>query len=186
MENMNEKNDSIQRTKIIIIYGPDLVDGQNLNGQMQVLPKEEDDYVGNRDVIYRHLDYLEEYLEDHFKDNVQIQSSVKSRYDLQVYYEIQKLGHICFLESTSYPDDNRGVVYLPQEISDEQKASLKAIQDKLKEENYTIYKITNLHRTDPENKFHYSYNNECGTPDILNDIIYSKSKGSKNDDDYER
>ena len=42
-----------------------------------------------------------------------------------IFYEIQKLGHIAFAENTSTPTYKTGIFYMPNEISDKQRESLK-------------------------------------------------------------
>ena len=63
-----------------------------------------------------------------------------------IFYEIQKLGHIAFAENTSTPTYKTGIFYMPNEISDKQRESLKKLQKQLELEDYNITEFLNLHR----------------------------------------
>ena len=87
------KQDLIENLKIILIFGKKKVDGQLRDGQIEKIPVEEDDTA--------HYFYMKEYLKEHFKNEEEVQKSVKERHDVNsIFYEIQKLGHIAFAENT--------------------------------------------------------------------------------------
>ena len=53
---------------------------------------------------------------------------------------------VVFAENTSVPDYKSGIFYLPKEISDKQKESLKILQGQLEKEDYNLLAFMNLHR----------------------------------------
>ena len=135
------KQDLIENLKIILIFGTKKVDGQLRDGQIEKIPVEEDDTA--------HYFYMKEYLKEHFKNEEEVQKSVKERHDVNsIFYEIQKLGHIAFAENTSAPTYKTGIFYMPNEISEKQKESLKKLQKQLEIEDYNITEFLNLHRNE--------------------------------------
>lgn len=47
---------------------------------------------------------MKEFLQTNFKDEKELKEVLQTRYDVNsIFYEIQKLGHIVFAESTSIP-----------------------------------------------------------------------------------
>ena len=135
-----EDKELIENLKILLIYGKRLVDGKSKDGMEERIYKDEDDTA--------HYFYIREFLQSHFKDEEEIQA-IKERHDVNsIFYEIQKLGHIVFAESTSIPKHKEGVVYIPKDISDKQKGTLKTFQKQLEKENYNIIELINLHRSE--------------------------------------
>ncbi len=135
------KQDLIENLKIILIFGKKKVDGQLRDGQIEKIPVEEDDTA--------HYFYMKEYLKEHFKNEEEVQKSVKERHDVNsIFYEIQKLGHIAFAENTSAPTYKTGIFYMPNEISEKQRKSLKKLQKQLEIEDYNITEFLNLHRNE--------------------------------------
>lgn len=135
---MEDNKDLIERLKIAIIYGPKEVDGKILDGSIEKIYKDAEDTA--------HFFYMEEFLQSNFLDDAQVQESIKKRDINSILYEIQKLGHICFAESTSFPDYKHGIFYMPQMISSKQKETLKKFQAKLQKEDYNITELIGLHR----------------------------------------
>lgn len=133
---MNEaKKELIENLKIAIIYGEKMVDGENKDGIMERIYKDEDDTA--------HYFYMKEFLETHFKE----EDLLNSQHDVNsIFYEIQKMGHIVFAENTSTPKYKSGLFYMPKSISDKQKQTLKIMQKQLVDEDYNIVKLLNLHR----------------------------------------
>ena len=133
---MNEaKKELIEYLKIAIIYGEKMVDGENKDGIMERIYKDEDDTA--------HYFYMKEFLETHFKE----EDLLNSQHDVNsIFYEIQKMGHIVFAENTSTPKYKSGLFYMPKSISDKQKQTLKIMQKQLVDEDYNIVKLLNLHR----------------------------------------
>ena len=135
------EQDLIEKLKIIILFGKRKVDGQERDGEIEKIPVEDDDTA--------HYFYMKEYLKEHFKDEEELQNSVQERHDVKsIFYEIQKLGHIAFAENTSTPTYRTGIFYMPNEISEKQKESLKKLQKQLEAEDYNITEFLNLHRNE--------------------------------------
>lgn len=133
---MNDvKKDLIEKLKIAIIYGENIVDGENKDGIMERIYKDEDDTA--------HYFYMMEFLKTHFKE----EDLLNNNHDVNsIFYEIQKLGHIVFAENTSNSKYKSGIFYIPKSISDKQTQTLKIMQKQLEEENYNIVELFNLHR----------------------------------------
>lgn len=129
------KEELIEKLKIAIIYGENSVDGEDKEGIMEKIYKDEDDTA--------HYFYMLDFLKTHFKNE-----DLANRYhDVNsIFYEIQKLGHIIFAESTSTPKYKTGIFYIPQSISDKQKQTLKTMQKQLEKEDYNIVELLNLRR----------------------------------------
>ena len=111
-----EKEDKslIEDLKIAIIYGKEAVDGENKDGIVEKIYKDEDDTA--------HYFYMKEFLENHF-----VQEKVlNEKHDVNsIFYEMQKMGHIVFAENTSTEKYKTGIFYIPNSISDKQKETLK-------------------------------------------------------------
>ena len=133
------ENNLIKKVKILILYGNRPVDGENKDGKVEKIFRDEDDTA--------HYFYIREFLQSHMKDEKEVQEIIEKKNDVNsVFYEIQKLGHIVFAENTSVPDYKSGIFYLPKEISDKQKKSLKTLQGQLEKEDYNLLAFMNLHR----------------------------------------
>ena len=125
---MEKENKSlIEDLKIAIIYGKEAVDGENKDGIVEKIYKDEDDTA--------HYFYMKEFLENHF-----VQEKVlNEKHDVNsIFYEMQKMGHIVFAENTSTEKYKTGIFYIPKSISDKQKESLKIMQEQLEKEDYNI------------------------------------------------
>lgn len=85
-----------------------------------------------------------------------------------VFYEIQKLGHIVFAENTSTPSHKTGVFYMSEDISENQRETLKKLKGQLEKEKYSILVLMNLHR-DEEGIL--TGNQKQGSPKILDEFI---------------
>ena len=140
VERMSElENNLIEKVKILILYGNRPVDGEDKDGKVERIFRDEDDTA--------HYFYIKEFLQSHMKDEKEVQEILEKRNDVNsVFYEIQKLGHIVFAENSSTPDYKSGIFYLPKEISDKQKESLKILQGQLEKEDYNLLAFMNLHR----------------------------------------
>ena len=133
---MSENEELIEKLKIAIIYGKKEVDGINRDGEIEKIYKDEDDTA--------HFFYMREFLNTHFTDEKDIRNVLQTKNDVNsIFYEVQKLGHIVFAESTSIPKHKEGVVYIPKDISDKQKGTLKIFQKQLEKENYNIIELFN-------------------------------------------
>lgn len=128
----------IEKLKVAIIYGKREVDGTCKDGTMEKIYKDEDDTA--------HYYYMKEFLETHFRDEEDMQSALLKRDVNSIFFEIQKLGHIVFAESTSSPRYKDGIFYMPKSISKSQRQALKKFQKQLKKEEYHILEFVNLHR----------------------------------------
>ncbi len=130
----------IENLKILLIYGKRLVDGKSKDGMEERIYKDEDDTA--------HYFYIREFLQSHFKDEEEIQA-IKERHDVNsIFYTLQKLGHIVFAENTSTPKYKSGIFYMPKEISERQRKTLKKVQEKLIDEDYNIMLLMNLNRNE--------------------------------------
>ena len=106
---------------------------------MEKIYKDEDDTA--------HYFYMKEFLETHLKNEQDVQSVLQKQCDVNsIFFEIQKLGHIVFAESSSMPSHKEGVFYIPNPISNKQKQTLKILQKQLEKENYNIIELINLYR----------------------------------------
>ena len=133
------ENNLIKKVKILILYGNRPVDGENKDGKVERIFRDEDDTA--------HYFYIREFLQSHMKDDEELQKTLEERNDVNsVFYEIQKLGHIVFAENTSSPDYKTGIFYMPKEITEKQKKSLTTLQKQLGEEDYNLLTFMNLHR----------------------------------------
>ena len=130
----------IENLKILLIYGKRLVDGKSKDGMEERIYKDEDDTA--------HYFYIREFLQSHFKDEEEIQA-IKERHDVNsIFYTLQKLGHIVFAENTSTPKYKSGIFYMPKEISERKRKTLKKVQEKLIDEDYNIMLLMNLNRNE--------------------------------------
>lgn len=116
---MDDK-DLIEKLKILLIYGKRAVDGKNKDGVEERIYKDEEE--------------IQEVLEKHDVNSI--------------FYTIQKLGHIVFAENTSTPKYKSGIFYMPKEISDRQRKTLRKVQEKLVDEDYNITLLINLNRNE--------------------------------------
>ena len=135
-----EDKELIENLKILLIYGKRLVDGKSKDGMEERIYKDEDDTA--------HYFYIREFLQSHFKDEEEIQA-IMERHDVNsIFYTLQKLGHIVFAENTSTPKYKSGIFYMPKEISERQRKTLKKVQEKLIDEDYNITLLMNLNRNE--------------------------------------
>ncbi len=128
----------IEKLKIAIIYGKREVDGLNKNGVIEKIYKDEDDTA--------HCFYLKEFLEQNLKSEKEIQASAMTRDSNSIFFELQKLGHIGFAESTSKKAYKEGIFYMPKTITEKQKDTLKQFKNQLDKEDYNIMIFANLYR----------------------------------------
>ncbi len=63
-----------------------------------------------------------------------------------IFFELQKLGHIGFAESTSKKAYKEGIFYMPKTITEKQKDTLKQFKNQLDKEDYNIMIFANLYR----------------------------------------
>ncbi len=136
---MDDK-DLIEKLKILLIYGKRAVDGKNKDGEEERIYKDEDDTA--------HYFYMREFLQSHLKDEEEIQEVLEKHDVNSIFYTIQKLGHIVFAENTSTPKYKSGIFYMPKEISDRQRKTLRKVQEKLVDEDYNIMLLMNLNRNE--------------------------------------
>lgn len=135
-----EDKELIENLKILLIYGRRLVDGKSKDGVEERIYRDEDDTA--------HYFYIREFLQSHLKDEEEIQA-IMERHDVNsIFYTLQKLGHIVFAENTSTPKYKSGVFYMPKEISERQRKTLKKVQGKLIDEDYNITLFMNLNRNE--------------------------------------
>lgn len=139
-----KKNDSIQELKVALIYGNRNVDEINKDGSMEEIYKYEEDV--------HHYIYMKHFLEKHLINERDVQSAaqdtnINNPDAVKIFFEIQKLGHIVFQE-TSTPPYKMGLIYIPKSISDKQRQTLKEFTEQLIEEDYTIVKLSNLFKED--------------------------------------
>ena len=139
-----DNNDLIEKLKILLIYGKRKVDGENKDGVEERIYKEEDDTV--------HFFYLKEFLQEHFKDEQELieekekQEREHSHNVNGFIYILQKLGHLVLVENTSDPKHKRCIIFMPKQISENQRKALRKLQKQLEKENYNVVLLTDLHR----------------------------------------
>lgn len=154
------KKDKIENLKMAIIYGKKEVDGVNKDGIMEKIYKEEEDTA--------HYFYMKDFLQTHFKDEQLVQDSLNQKRDVNsIFYEMQKLGHIVFAENTSNYRYKSGVFYMPNDISNKQKHTLRMLQEQLQKEDYNIIEFINLYRNKDDILMG---NQKIGKADILDDF----------------
>lgn len=159
----NNENFSISDLKIALIYGKRPIDSVQKNGELEKIYKYDDDMF--------HYYYMKNFLQDNMKDEKELQSLLENSYKNSINslaYQIQKLGHIVFLENTSHPSYKSGIMYMPKNISDKQIETLKMFSDKLKHEDYNITELSNLFR-DKEGILNGSQ--RIGKADILDYLL---------------
>lgn len=159
----NNENFSISDLKIAFIYGKRPIDSVQKNGELEKIYKYDDDMF--------HYYYMKNFLQDNMKDEKELQSLLDNPYKNSINslaYQIQKLGHIVFLENTSHPSYKSGIMYMPKNISDKQIETLKMFSDKLKHEDYNITELSNLFR-DKEGILNGSQ--RIGKADILDYLL---------------
>ena len=149
-----ENKNLIEKLKIAIIYGKETVDGENKDGIIEKIYKDEDDTA--------HYFYMKEFLKNHFVE----EKILNEKHDVNsIFYEIQKMGHIVFAENTSTEKYKTGLFYIPKSISDKQKEALKMMQKQLENEEYNITELFNLRRDEDGILIG---NQKQGKADILN------------------
>ena len=151
----------ICKLKAFLIYGEKEVDGINQDGKIEKIYKDGDGL---------HIDYMERFLKKHDL-GANFDDDIKNRRIDCLYYELQKLGHIAFAEE-SFEDEKLGLIFMPNQITEKQKDSLKLLIEELKKENYMIRKFWDLNREDKEM---IAGREKMGNPDIILD----KRKESK-------
>ena len=158
---MDNTENLIEKVKILILYGQKLVDGENKDGKVEKIYKEKNDTA--------HYFYIKDFLQKNMKDEKDIQQVLTDIEDVNtVFYEIQKLGHIVFAENTSTPSHKTGVFYMSEDISENQRETLKKLKGQLEKEKYSILVLMNLHR-DEEGIL--TGNQKQGSPKILDEFI---------------
>ncbi len=164
----------ISDLKLAIIYGKNEVDGENKDGEIEKIYKQEDDTA--------HIFYMKNYLKTHLKGIKEIKQALEDLDINSVAYEIQKLGHIVMAENTSTEKNKRVIMYLPENLSTNQTKALEELIEKFKKENYTIIALLDLKTTEDgilDGK------QRIGTPEILSEYIeyisdkQQKSKGQE-------
>ena len=133
------ENKSIENLKIAMIYGPKPVDGVSKDGHVEKIYKEQDDTA--------HYFYIKDFLKDHFKDEHELQKLANKNDINSIFFELQKLGHIIFAESTSTPKYKKGMFFIPSSTSDNQKKSLQNFANQLSNEDYNLMIFYNLFRS---------------------------------------
>lgn len=158
---MDNTENLIEKVKILILYGQKLVDGENKDGKVEKIYREKNDTA--------HYFYIKDFLQNHMKDENDMQQVLTGIEDVNtVFYEIQKLGHIVFAENTSTPSHKTGVFYMSEDISENQRETLKKLKGQLEKEKYSILVLMNLHR-DEEGIL--TGNQKQGSPKILDEFI---------------
>ena len=107
----------VSDTKIILIYGNSPIKGHIEDGNPSVIEKDIKDDCP-------HYFYISEFIKTHFQDDDNFKKLLKFDNANSVFYEIQKLGHIVFAENTSNPKNKSGLIYLPKNLTDNQKRTL--------------------------------------------------------------
>ena len=75
------ENNLIEKVKILILYGDRPVDGENKDGKVERIFRDEDDTA--------HYFYIREFLQSHMKDEKEVQEIIEKKNDVNsVFYEI--------------------------------------------------------------------------------------------------
>ena len=75
------ENNLIKKVKILILYGNRPVDGENKDGKVERIFRDEDDTA--------HYFYIREFLQSHMKDEKEVQEIIEKKNDVNsVFYEI--------------------------------------------------------------------------------------------------
>ena len=75
------ENNLIEKVKILILYGNRPVDGENKDGKVERIFRDEDDTA--------HYFYIKEFLQSHMKDEKEVQEILEKKNDVNsVFYEI--------------------------------------------------------------------------------------------------
>lgn len=118
------ENDSIEKLKIALIYGKRKVDGEEKEGKIEKIYKDEDDTA--------HVFYLKDFLKTHFLDEPEIQKAASTNNINTMLFELQRLGHIVFTESTSQNSKiKEGTLFVPDNRSDKQNRSFESFRKQL-------------------------------------------------------
>ena len=140
------KENSIEEIKIAFIYGKENIDETEKNGSIEKIYKKS---ITND---FHHYLYMKNFGKNNFINNSRVQSAIEATNEqnpdaVDIFFEIQKLGHIVFQE-VSTPPYKMGIIYIPKNeiISNEQRKTLKKFCQQLISENYTIIKLENLHK----------------------------------------
>lgn len=128
----------LERLKMLIIFGSRQVDGYNRDGKIEKFYKAKNDEY--------HYFYMVEYLREHLKNEIELQNAISKMDINSLAFEMQKLGHIMFLEKTSHRNDKIGILYRPKEESIKQRESLLKLAEQLRIEDYNIIELSGLHR----------------------------------------
>lgn len=106
----------ISDTKIILIYGNSPIKGKIQDGNPSVIEK---DINGD----CPHYFYISEFIKTHLQDDKNFKKLLKFDNANSIFYEIQKLGHVVFAENTSDLKNKSGLIYLSEELTNNQKNS---------------------------------------------------------------
>lgn len=133
------KTESIENLKIAIIYGKNKVDGVEREGQIEEILKEEPDTA--------HVFYLKDFLKTHFLDEEVLQESAKTNNVNTMLFELQRLGHIIFTESTSKKSAvKEGTLFVPEARSERQNRAFESFRQQLEKEDYHLFVLSDLKR----------------------------------------
>lgn len=108
----------ISDTKIILIYGNSPIKGKIQDGNPSVIEK---DINGD----CPHYFYISEFIKTHLQDDKNFKKLLKFDNANSIFYEIQKLGHVVFAENTSDLKNKSGLIYLSEELTNNQKKLLR-------------------------------------------------------------
>ncbi len=153
-----EENFKISDSKFVLIYGDEIVDGENRDGNIEIIKKESEDTYKNKN-SYPHFSYMNEFLKTHLKDSANLQRFAQSRDINVLLFLLANEGHITIAEM-SYPDYKSALVTMPKKCTGKQKETLKYIQNKFKEENYRLCVISDYIIEDGIPKGKDSYGDE--------------------------
>ncbi len=133
------ENESIESLKIAIIYGKGKVDGEEKEGKIERIYKDEEDTA--------HVFYLKDFLQTHFLDDSELQSATTTNNVNTMLFELQRLGHIIFTENTSAGAHlKEGSLFVPSNRSERQNMAFESFRKELEREDYHLYVFTNLRR----------------------------------------
>lgn len=152
----------ISKLKIAIIYGKKLVDGKSKEGIMTRIYKDPEGDTA-------HFFYFKEFFKTNFKDEPALQNAASTN---TILYELARLGHLGFTETTSPHYEKECMIFMPDNITEKQKDTLSILAKQLEKEKYTVTALSELHRNE-ENII--VGKQKIGSSAVLNHFLKQKS-----------
>ena len=120
----------MNESKILIIYGDNNVDGKNRNGEVECLGK-----INSDDL---HISCFLEFFQNSFLDDAMFRKIAYTTIPENIGYLLTEKGHIVFFNTTKLGKEKSGFFMMPSNVTEEQKRSLKHINNNLTDLNIKI------------------------------------------------